>query len=245
MPRETIYNSVILKKQPYGEGDEILTLFTEENGKVRALAKSTKFSKSKLQYALQTCFFTRLTLTQSGLPKIIGAEVVNAFPNIRENLEAAKIAFYALEVTLKATPDEQKNERLFHLLVMFFTFLDLCKTHADLLDAGLAKFKIQFLQDLGLGISIPPNLDIRDPYLGFSASRGGFISGEDTVDFISVTPEIIAQFSALEQLEFSQLIERQGIAGVLDQPLTVLQDLLSTFIRHQLERDIRSERFLA
>ena len=46
--REQHYSAIILKKQPYREGDEIITLFTKEGGKIRCLAKSVKSPKSKL-----------------------------------------------------------------------------------------------------------------------------------------------------------------------------------------------------
>lgn len=259
MPRENIYNAIILKKSPYGEGDEILTLFTESAGKVRALAKSVKFQKSKLQYSLQACFLVKVTLTSSPLPKLIGAEVLNAFPAIRENLEAAKMAFYALETALKGTPDEQPNGHLYYTLCEFFTFLDLCKTHGDLLLTGLAKFKIEFLDALGLSIHLPYNLDRADLYLGFSPGRGGFtphnfsneknregfISGEDAADFITVLPETIDQFTVIRETAFSQLAQRQNLPQAIKADSTQpLNDLLSRFINYQLEREIRSEEYL-
>lgn len=243
MARENTHNAIILKKQPYNEGDEILTLYTEEAGKIRSLGKSTKLAKSKLQHALQTCFFVKIELAGKGLAKIIGAEVVNTFPNIRKDLTAAKTAFYALEAVLKATPDEQKNERLFHLLVMFFTFLDLCETHGDLIPLGLAKFKIQFLQDLGLAITAPNNLH-ETKVLGFSPSRGGFVNIKESSDYMEVSLKTIEQFSALEALEFSQIISRNEIGPVLQEPIDELQNLLSIFINYQLEREIKSGRYI-
>jgi DNA repair protein RecO len=242
--RENTYNAIILKKQPYGEGDELFTFFTEQAGKLRALGKSTKFAKSKLQHALQTCFLVRVTLTGRGLPKIIGAEAVNVFPNIRENLSAAKMAFFALEAVLKSTPDEQKNERLFHLLVMFYSFLDLCKTRFELLPLGLAKFKIQFLAHLGLAVSIPKSSSVDGGTLGFSHRQGGFVMGGNTTDILPVSPKTLAQFSALELLEFSQLISSNQTEEVLRQPLNELQELLSGFINYQMEREIKSEKLL-
>ena len=53
MSRETKLTGIILKKQPLNESDEIITFYTKENGKIRALAKSVKSSKSKLQQKIQ------------------------------------------------------------------------------------------------------------------------------------------------------------------------------------------------
>src|SRR5947208_3391870 len=71
MPRENTYQAMILKKQAYAEADEIITFFTFEHGKVRALAKSVKSPKSKLQQKLQALFLVQVTLSHSKFPKII------------------------------------------------------------------------------------------------------------------------------------------------------------------------------
>src|SRR3989344_3680734 len=151
MSREHKYQAIILKKQPFNEGDEIITFFSLENGKIRGLAKSVKLAKSRLQHALQTLFLVNIRLTASqGMPKIISAEVVKSFSGIRENLPAAAGAFYAIELLLKFTADEQKNEKLFNLLLDFLSFLSDYPAE----DSGLAlvKFKTELLSAVGLSV---------------------------------------------------------------------------------------------
>jgi len=151
MSREQTYHAIILKKQPYREADEIITFFTKEQGKIRGLAKSVKSPKSKLQQKLQALFYVQIRLTLGKMPKIISAETLKVYHRLRENLAAMKIAFYATEVVLKITPDEQKNEALFNLLEGFLEFLD-TQTESEILDLGLAKFKIEILEVSGLGM---------------------------------------------------------------------------------------------
>ena len=255
MPRENTYNAIILKKQPYLEADEIITFYTEEAGKLRGLAKSVKFAKSKLQQSLQAGFLVQLTLAGKNLPKIIGSEVVNPFANIRENLAAVSHAFYAIEAVLKATPDEQKNQRLFNLLLIFLTFLDLDKARAELLNIGLAKFKIEFLESLGFGIHAPEEHSANNKALGrlsesknlpwgFSVSRGSFIQADNSADVISVKPLVLGQFWDLQGLSFSHLIAKGEISANLKESLEELQALLSRFIEYQLDREIKSDRYL-
>jgi DNA repair protein RecO (recombination protein O) len=240
MSRDKKYKAIILKKQPYGEGDEIITFFTKENGKLRVLAKSTKFAKSKLQYSLQTLFLVDLTIAgSSSLPKVIGAEVKNTFANIRENFEAAKAAFFALEVLIKFTPDEQKNEQLFGLFLDFFEFLNKAEIESNLFQNGFAKFKIEFLEALGLGITSPAiSLSVMPSAVGFSNSRGGFILDENIVDFIPIKKETYDNFSALKEIPLKEIASNTALE------VQELNDLLNSFLRYQLERDIKSERFL-
>jgi len=232
MPSEQKHLSIILKKQPLNEGDELISIYTEHSGKLRVMAKSLKFSKSRLQHALQTLFLTEVSLAgKSSIPTVIGAEVVNAFPRIRENLESAKISFYAIELTLKFTPDSEPNNELFLLLKSFLEFLNQTEDEVVKL-VGLARFKIHFLQALGLGIQIP---DDQHNAVAFSNSRGGFVTSGAAIDAVPVSTAAYAQF-----LDYSHSTEwPTQPCGVAE-----LQQLLSGFLAYQLERDIRSESFL-
>src|ERR1700679_4253725 len=102
MAHEQLYHSIILKKQPYLEADEIITLYTLELGKLRVLARSLKAAKRKLQQSMQSLFVVDVrTAGSRDFPKVIGAEVVQSFSGIRESLESAKYAFYACQLALK------------------------------------------------------------------------------------------------------------------------------------------------
>lgn len=210
MPREQTYTAIILKKQPFGEADEIITFFTSESGKLRGLAKSVKLPKSKLQNCLQSLFLVDLTLSgKSQLPQIIGAEPKKTFFRLRQDLESLKRAFYAAELVLKFTPDAQSNEGIFLLLENFLEFLD---TYPDFKDAALAKLKASFLR-----------------LEGFSIVDHGDLSGR---------PELLKLCQRLEETGFGSLQTRTWSG------LGPLQDFLSEFIVFNLERQLKSEKFL-
>ena len=221
MSRETKYTAIILKKQPYKEGDEIITFYTKEQGKVRALAKSVKLAKSKLQQRLQNLFLLNLTLSHGSMPKIISAEPVEVFSALRENLEAVKIAFYALELVLKFTPDEQKNEGLFVLFAEFLNFLN-SEISPAVQKIGLAKFKINILQVLGLNVHYPAGS--AEAAIFFSPGSGGF-SRSRQQDSLSLLPETYLAFLTIKDAKFADL---SGLTGLCE--LTELQNLLSVFV---------------
>lgn len=204
MSRELKLTAIILKKQPFKEGDEIITLFTKELGKIRVLAKSVKSPKSKLQQKLQALFLVDVIVTQGNFPKIIGAEPIKVFQAMRENLQAMKMAFYAIELVLKLTADEQKNEALFNLLEAFLEFLDFEKNR-QILNLGLVKFKIEILENSGLGVQ------------------------NNKTDL----------FLKIKSAGFENLSALGASAG-----LSSLQESLSQFIEYQLERKVKSEKYL-
>jgi DNA repair protein RecO (recombination protein O) len=232
MSSELKYTAIILKKQPFNEGDEIITFYTKENGKVRGLAKS---SKSKLQQKLQTLFLVQIILAGGKLPKIISVEAVEVFLLLRENLTAMKIAFYAIEVVLKSSADEEKNELLFNLLYNLLSFLNINSDEA-VLELGLAKFKIDALEALGLGIQKIEALGNQN--LFFSPIRGGFFK-DRTADAISVKQSAVELFEQLQENSFDNLSSIK-----MAEDLSALQELLSNFIGYQLERKLKSETYL-
>jgi DNA repair protein RecO (recombination protein O) len=235
MNREQKLTAIILKKQPFKEGDEIITFFTKEQGKVRAIAKSIKLSKSKLQQKLQNLFLVGLTLSAGNLPKIISVEPVEVFLHMRENLSRVKIAYYALELVLKFTPDEQKNEKLFNLFLEFLRFLD-TESAGEKLEAGLAIFKIGILTTAGLSISAASYRPAETVY--FSPSLGGFFYSKAR-DSLQVYPKTYQDYLILEKADFAGLKNFEN-AGNMGQ----LQSLLSLFIEYQLERKVNSEKYL-
>ncbi len=214
MAREQKYTAIILKKQPFGESDEIVTFYTLEAGKIRGLAKSIKSPKSKLQQLLQSLFLLRVLLTGAKLPKIIFVEPILVFSNLRENLEALKRAFYAVELVLKFTPDEEKNPSLFELLEGFLGYLNLKKSEAEL-DAGLLKFKFGILSVLGFNFSYSKEAEELVPQLK---------------QILNTLPN--TSFQDLKSFELSK------------DSMVELQNLLSRFIEYQLERKVKSEGYL-
>lgn len=236
MPRESRYAAIILKKQPLNEGDEIITFFTKEQGKVRALAKSVKLQKSKLQQKLQVLFLVDAILSGGKLPKIIGAEPKKVFRHIREHLAALKVAFYAIELALKFTPDEQKNEPLFNLLENFLEFLN-SRHNEETLNLGLLKFKAEILAVSGFNLRHAKNA--KQAPVFFSQNRGGFFA-EKYPDAVLVHKTAYELFLQISQSDFARLsaIKHQG------QRLPEIQDLLSKFIEFQLERQVKSEKYL-
>lgn len=235
MPRETKYTGVILKKQQFGEADEIITLFTREKGKVRVLAKSVKLQKSKLAGSLQNLFLVEAVVAKSSsrLAKLIGVQVKDNFEKLREDLEKVKLGFYVQELVLKFTADEHKNTKLFDLLLEFFKFLNTGK-YFPWFNLGLLKFQIEFLKTVGHTVSSSKNL-LESPGVIFSLSRGGFVESNKKDETAN---RALEQFLELEKNSFNQLKDL-NLSNVSE-----LQRLLSEFVKYHLEREVKSEQFL-
>lgn len=232
MSREQKYTAVVLKKQPFGESDEIITLYSKEAGKIRCLAKSVKSSKSKMQQRLQALFLLNITLSLGKLPKIISAEVVEVYYRLRENLAAVKAAYYASELVSKISPDEQKNEKLYKSLTDFLEFLNF-EQNEEKLGLGLVKFKTDVLEASGFSIVYPQS---SFGSLFFSPQRGGF---SESAGGREVSAGVLREFLNIKSVEYKHLK-----LATSQKELTELSELLSQFLEFYMERQIKSEKFL-
>lgn len=236
MSREIKYNAIVLKKQPFNEADEIITFFSQEAGKVRGLAKSVKLPKSKLQNSLQSLFFLQITLAssrQTSLKKIIKTQIIETFPNIRQNLQAAKAVFFVLELMLKGTADEHKNLKLFQLFLDFLFFCDQNNLSKNLMEMALLKFKIGFLENSGLSVRQPK--EPLNKKIFFSNFKGGFIYDSKTADAVLVKKEDYLLFNFIKNADFKNL----PIGNA-----EFLRELITNFLEYQFERNFKAKHYL-
>jgi len=141
---------IILKKQNYGEADQIISLWTREAGKVRVLAKSLRKNSSKLAFACQDLSIVEINIVGNTLPTLIGAKPLQHFRNFALDLKKTANAFYAAELMMKITADEHPNEFAYDLLANFFTDLD--QSSSSNFDSLLNSFCLNLLDNMGFKI---------------------------------------------------------------------------------------------
>jgi len=111
-------SAVVLRHSDWGEADRLLTLYTREQGKVRAIAKGARKVTSRKAGHLEP--FTHVTLQLAkgrDLFIVTQAETVNAFLPLREDLVKTGYAAYLLELIDRFTYEEQGGDAsLFRLL---------------------------------------------------------------------------------------------------------------------------------
>lgn len=246
MYKELSFVALVLKKQPLGEADEIITLFSEEEGKVRAVSKSSKLSTSKLQYSLQPLFLTKVALAGRGsLPKLIQASTIKIFTGILKNPDKIAVWFVVAEFLIKLLPDGQPNQDLYKTTVRFLEFLDTVEVDKEFAEFGLLKYKIEVLKAVGLGIHIVPSLE-SGRQLMFSSSKGGFYynatsSNNGFIDSegVLVSDGLWKQFNNFDSTDYNDL-KTVSKSSEIDK----LTGLVSQFVSYQLDREIKAEKYL-
>jgi DNA repair protein RecO (recombination protein O) len=110
--------AVVLRHSDWGEADRLLTLYTRERGKVRALAKGARKVTSRKAGHLEP--FTHVTLQLAkgrDLLIVTQAETIHAFLALREDLVKTGYAAYGIELIDRFTyEDDRGDPSLFRLL---------------------------------------------------------------------------------------------------------------------------------
>ncbi len=110
--------AIVLRHSDYGEADRLLTLYTREQGKVRAVAKGARKIASRKAGHLEPFTHVKLQLAKGrDLFIVTQAETINAFMPLRDNLTQTGRAAYVIELFDRFIPDEETaNPSLFRLL---------------------------------------------------------------------------------------------------------------------------------
>ncbi len=112
-------SAVVLRHADWGEADRLLTLYTREQGLMRAVAKGARKITSRKAGHLQP--FTHVTLQLAkgrDLLIVTQAETVNAFLPLHDDLGKTGHAAYVVELLYRFSREEEGgNPALFKLLV--------------------------------------------------------------------------------------------------------------------------------
>lgn len=118
-PRSFRADAVVLRHADWGEADRILTLYTREQGKIRAVAKGARKMRSRKAGHLEP--FTHITVQLArarDMPIITQVETLDAYLPLRDDLLLMGYASYAMELLDRFTYDQEGgNPTIFRLLL--------------------------------------------------------------------------------------------------------------------------------
>lgn len=110
--------ALVLKHQPLGENDRLVTALSRHRGKVRAVARGAGKPSGKLGALIQPFNRCRLDLYRGrSLDGITGGEVLESLRGIRESLDEVCHATCMAEMTIYITQEGDSDEPLFLLLL--------------------------------------------------------------------------------------------------------------------------------
>lgn len=111
---------IVLRSYSFYQADKILTLYTEELGKVGALVKGAGNIRHRYGVCMQQFsegfFHLYLDRGKKGLARLIGGKTINSHYPLAKNLDSLSIAYWIIEFTNKLTPELQPSLSKYRLL---------------------------------------------------------------------------------------------------------------------------------
>jgi DNA repair protein RecO (recombination protein O) len=171
--------AVVLRSMRFGEADRILHLYTIDRGRVSAIAKGVRRTRSRFGGRLEPFFRLRLVLHEgrSDLLTVTSAETVAAHPRLREDAGALDSAARACDAVARLFDDGDPHAPVFHLLCNELALLD--GDPANATAANQLAFRLKLLVAAGFApqLAACATCGERQHLVGFSGAAGGVVCG--------------------------------------------------------------------
>jgi len=223
---------VVLRTIKLGESDRIVTFVTQGRGKVRAVAKGVRKTKSRFGGRLEPTSHVSLLLYEGReLDIVTQAEALDHFRVIREDLDRLGRATVMLEAVDQVAQERQASTRLYQMLVGALRAL--AAHNAPLL---VPAFFLKLLALEGF-----------QPILDGCATCGqpGPLVAFDLIEGGALCPRCARGPRVSEHaIDLMHRVLDGGLAGVLNEPVTPataeVDRLATRAMEHHIERRLRS-----
>ena len=244
-PRSYHSEALILKHSPFGEADLLVTFFTKERGKVRAVARGARRSSSKLVGHLEPLTQVSLSLAQGrgGLDHVSQAQLMESFAPLKDDLEAITKGFYLAELVDGFGSEANPNQPLYHLALATLKAIG----EDPESELPLRFFELRLLKVSGLMPELYCCVECRNDLAPdshqFSPDVGGALCLECRPAEAHVRPLSLRALKVLRLLDRSQNNQIPSIQ--MDDPLALeIRSLLKMSIEYWLDKQIQSNSFL-
>ena len=228
----------VLSNLDYGDSDRIVTLFTLEQGRIKAFARGARKSRKRFGAALEP--FARIdaqTRAKEGLAGLQQADIHSIYPRIRADLAKIAHALYACELVDVLTPEGQALPRLYRLLAAYLEHLEA----EPAVESDRRFFEINTLNILGYRPSLLNCARCNEPFgaVGALLQRGG----EQTCHRCSAGGRPLA-FATLKTLTACLHTGKFGLVRLTGETLIQAGYLLDEAVATHAGRAIKSTEFL-
>jgi DNA repair protein RecO (recombination protein O) len=188
--------AVVLRSIRFAEADSVLHLYTLDRGRVGAIAKGVRKTKSRFGARLEPFSHAELLLHEGRgeLHTVRGAELVRAHDRSRTDGYRLAVGHIGLEAMLRLFVEQESNPAAFHALTRFLDLLDGADARLPAqpaLDPLALSFQLKLLWLAGylphLAGCASCSEDV--PLVGFSAQAGGGVCANCRGGSLDVSPE--------------------------------------------------------
>jgi DNA repair protein RecO (recombination protein O) len=196
--------AVVLRSFRLGEADRVLHLYTLDRGRVGAVAKGVRRTKSRFGARLEPLSHVQVVLHQGSgeLQTVTGADLVRPHRAAREDPYRLGVALVGLEAMLRLFSEQEANPRAFAALTRFLDVADELPGRAPArpaLDPLALAFQLKLLWLSGYlpHLSSCAECGSEPPLVGFLPSAGGAVCRACSAGALGVSPGGLAAMDGL------------------------------------------------
>jgi DNA repair protein RecO (recombination protein O) len=227
---------VVLRTHKLGEADRIITFATEGHGKVRAVAKGVRKTKSRFGSRVEPMAHVQLLLWEGRSLDIVNqVEVIDHLPALRADLDRLARGASMLEVVDQLSQEGEVNPQLYRMLVG--ALRTLAASDSPLV-APAFFWKVLALEGYRPILDGCAACGEEADLVAFDLHEGGTLC-RSCQRGTRITPEAV---------DLMRRILGGGLNGALAEPLTPatweVEHLATRALEHHLERRLRAPRLL-
>ena len=225
-------HGIVVRTYKLGEADRIVSFVTERHGKVRAVAKGVRKTKSKFGARLEPTSHVALQLYEGReLDIVTQAESVDHFRPIRDDLDRLTRAVTMLEAADQISLEREPNAAIYRMLLG--ALRSLAERNSPLVVASF-HWKLLALEGFRPVVDECVTCGRVDALVAFDPTEGGLLC-TDHRRGTRVSPEAVALL---------QDILGGRLTAALDAPMSSatheVDHLATRVMEHHLERRLRS-----
>jgi DNA repair protein RecO (recombination protein O) len=206
-PRTYKTEAVVLRSFRLGEADRVLHLYTLERGRIGAVAKGIRRTKSRFGARLEPLSHVELLLHQGSgeLQTVTGVELLHSHRPAREEPYRLSVGLVGLEAMLRLFSEQEANPRAFQALARFLELLDVLPAPDGVngrgaLDPLVLSFQLKLLWLSGYlpHVTSCAECGAEEGLVGYSPRAGGAVCAscrDETT--LSLAPEGLRGIEAL------------------------------------------------
>ena len=206
--------AVVLRSFRLGEADRVLHLYTLDRGRVGAVAKGIRRTKSRFGARLEPLSHVELLLHQGSgeLQTVTGVELLRSHHEAREDAHRLNVGLVGLEAMLRLFTEQETNPRAFRALTRFLDLLDELPTTTSTraaLDPLALSFQLKLLWLSGYlpHVTSCAECGADEGLVGYSARAGGAVClGCRDEATLSLGPDSLAGIEELLRRPLSEAL---------------------------------------
>lgn len=167
----------MLRSIRYGEADRILHVYTPHRGRLSAIAKGVRRTRSRFGGRLEPFFRIGIEMHEGRgeLLTVTGAQTIDAHPRLRSDASCLQAAARACDAVGRMFETDEPHPHVFNLLCRQLALLDERPTAAS--RAGSLAFRLKLLHAAGLApqLGACASCGEGEHLTGFSGAAGGVV----------------------------------------------------------------------